>query len=186
MTPTRSSPRSATAGAADGEFWGVWAAEPPQFGPGGAAGRRHRRLRRRRHRRFRWLLDGVKPWCSGVGRCTHALVTARVDGKPRLFAVDLRHPGVTGSADAWVNAGMAATATGEVAFDAVPAVTVGGPRDYLDRPGFWHGGVGVVACLLGGSRGFTTSWPAPRPATANLTPWPTSGRWMRRWRTPGG
>lgn len=30
-----------------------------------------------------WLLDGVKPWCSGVDRCTHALVTARVDGRPR-------------------------------------------------------------------------------------------------------
>ena len=42
---------------------------------------------------------------------------------------------------------------GEVAFDAVPAVTVGGPRDYLDRPGFWHGGVGVAACWLGGVAG---------------------------------
>lgn len=138
---------------ADGEFWGVWAAEPP-----------HPVLEARRAADTGdsggadtdgsgWLLDGVKPWCSGVGRCTHALVTARVDGKPRLFAVDLRHPGVTGSADAWVNAGMAATATGEVAFDAVPAVTVGGPRDYLDRPGFWHGGVGVAACWLGGVAG---------------------------------
>lgn len=127
---------------ADGEFWGVWAAEPP-----------HPVLEARRDGSGGWLLDGVKAWCSGVGRCTHALVTARVDGKPRLFAADLRHPGVSGSADNWVNAGMAATATGEVAFDAVPAVTVGGPRDYLDRPGFWHGGIGVAACWLGGVSG---------------------------------
>ena len=138
---------------ADGEFWGVWAAEPP-----------HPVLEARRAADTGdsggadtdgsgWLLDGVKPWCSGVGRCTHALVTARVDGTPRLFAVDLRHPGVGGSTDKWVSAGMAATATGEVSFDAVPAVTVGGPRDYLDRPGFWHGGVGVAACWLGGVAG---------------------------------
>ena len=155
----------------DGEFWGVWAAEPP-----------HPVLEARRDPAASrgaasdtaasngaaadaatsdtadsesggWLLDGVKPWCSGVGRCTHALVTARVDGTPRLFAVDLRHPGAGGSTDKWVSAGMAATATGEVSFDAVPAVTVGGPRDYLDRPGFWHGGVGVAACWLGGVAG---------------------------------
>ncbi|MFD5869055.1 acyl-CoA dehydrogenase [Corynebacterium sp. NPDC060344] len=129
---------------ADGEFWGVWAAEPP-----------HPVLEARRDPAASgaWLLDGVKPWCSGVGRCTHALVTARVDGEPRLFAADLRHPGVTGTADKWVNAGMAATDTGEVTFDSVPAVTVGGPRDYLDRAGFWHGGIGVAACWLGGVAG---------------------------------
>lgn len=141
---------------ADGEFWGVWAAEPPHpvlearrdpAASGGAA------ADAADSEDGGWLLDGVKPWCSGVGRCTHALVTARVGGTSRLFAVDLRHPGVGGSADKWVNAGMAATATGEVSFDAVPAGTVGGPRDYLDRPGFWHGGVGVAACWLGGVAG---------------------------------
>jgi len=71
---------------ADGEFWGVWAAEPP-----------HPVLEARRDPAVSdgaaadaadsesggWLLDGVKPWCSGVDRCTHALVTARVDGRPR-------------------------------------------------------------------------------------------------------
>lgn len=125
----------------DGEFWGVWAAEPPH--PVVEASRAG----------DGWALDGVKPWCSGAGVCTHALVTARVDGSPRLFEVDLRHPGVSASADSWVNPGMADTATGEVSFASVPAETVGAPRDYLDRPGFWHGGVGVAACWLGGAAG---------------------------------
>jgi len=30
---------------------------------------------------------------------------------------------------------------------------VGGPRAYLDRPGFWHGGTGVAAVWAGGARG---------------------------------
>ncbi|WP_295629308.1 acyl-CoA dehydrogenase family protein [uncultured Corynebacterium sp.] len=140
---------------ADGEFWGVWAAEPPSpvLEARRTADSDLDSDPRSSSDSDGWLLDGVKPWCSGIGRCTHALVTARVDGRPRLFAVDLRHPGVSGSSESWVNAGMADTATGEVAFDSVPAVTVGGPRDYLDRPGFWHGGVGVAACWLGGVSG---------------------------------
>ncbi|MGL5444344.1 MAG: acyl-CoA dehydrogenase, partial [[Mycobacterium] stephanolepidis] len=32
-------------------------------------------------------------------------------------------------------------------------VPVGEPGQYLDRPGFWHGAMGVAACWLGGARG---------------------------------
>lgn len=124
-----------------GEFWGVWAAEPPrpvltarQVG-GGADGDR--------------VLDGVKAWCSGATVCTHALVTALDDDEPRLFAVDLRQPGVSARADGWANPGMAETGTTAVEFRGVRARTVGGRRSYLDRPGFWHGGIGVAACWLG-------------------------------------
>lgn len=131
-------------GAGPGEAWGVWAAEPPSP---------ELRARRDAEAPGGWLLDGVKPWCSGIGTCTHALVTARVDGAPRLFAADLGHPGVRGSTAGWATAGMAGSATGEVAFAAVPARTVGDPRDYLDRAGFWHGGIGVAACWLGGAAG---------------------------------
>ncbi len=122
---------------APGEFWGVWAAEPPQ--PVLAA----------RPTDDGWVLDGVKAWCSGAGACTHALVTARVDDHSRLFAVDLRLPGV-GIADGdWVHPGMAGAGTTSVAFEGVPARTVGDPSSYLDRTGFWHGGIGVAACWLG-------------------------------------
>ncbi len=52
----------------------------------------------------------------------------------------------------WRNAGMADSDTRSVQFTGVPAVAVGAPGEYLDRPGFWHGAVGVSACWLGGAR----------------------------------
>ncbi|MCD2146908.1 acyl-CoA dehydrogenase family protein [Gordonia paraffinivorans] len=127
-------------GVAPGEFWGVWAAEPP---------------RPRVDARLvdaRWQLSGVKPWCSGATVCTHALVTAHTDAGIRLFAVDLRAPGVSADTSGWHSPGMLTTDTGDVAFDAVPAEPVGGVGAYLDRPGFWHGGIGVAACWFGGAR----------------------------------
>jgi hypothetical protein len=38
-----------------------------------------------------------------------------------------------------------------VAFDGVAAEPVGPPDGYLERPGFWHGAIGVAACWLGGA-----------------------------------
>ncbi|GAB2909696.1 acyl-CoA dehydrogenase [Rhodococcus aerolatus] len=124
-----------------GQVWGVWAAEPPEpvlravpHGDG-------------------WRLHGTKAWCSGASSSTHALLTARTDDGPRLLDVGLDHPGVTPVPGTWPAVGMARSDSGHVAFDDVPAATVGGPRDYLDRPGFWHGAAGVAACWLGGAAG---------------------------------
>lgn len=122
-----------------GQWWGVWAAEPPQpvlTAERGADG---------------WRLQGTKAWCSGAGLCTHALLTARAGSQRPLFAVDLRRPGVSVDLSAWAADGMRRSATGAVTFDAVPAEPVGSPTGYLDRPGFWHGAVGVAACWLGGA-----------------------------------
>jgi len=124
-----------------GELWGVWAAEPPDAivtadGAGDAL-----------------VLDGVKAWCSGAGLCTHALVTARLgDGRRGLFAVDLGGGAVRPLEHTWRNAGMADSDTRSVEFVGAPAVPVGGPGDYLSRPGFWFGAIGVAACWLGGAR----------------------------------
>ncbi len=123
------------------QLWGVWAAEVPDAalvarGTGD-----------------RVLLDGVKAWCSGAGICTHALVTARIDDKRRgLFAVDLGDNRVQPLSSTWRNAGMADSDTRAVQFTGAPAVAVGAGGSYLDRPGFWHGAVGVSACWLGGAR----------------------------------
>lgn len=128
---------------AAGEWWGVWAAEPPA--PVVTA----------RPTADGWALDGTKAWCSGAGLCTHALVTVRVDDDRPLFAVDLRHPGVSVDVGPWKGAGMRRSATGNVTFAAVPAEPVtprGSPRAYLDRAGFWHGGAGVAACWFGGAQ----------------------------------
>ncbi|MFE7421817.1 acyl-CoA dehydrogenase [Rhodococcus sp. NPDC057529] len=124
--------------AGPGEFWGVWASEPPQP------------VLTARETAGGWRLDGTKAWCSGAAMCTDALVTARVDGESRLFAVDLHHPGVAPGFGGWHSPGMAATGTESVTFVDVPTRAVGIPGSYLNRAGFWHGGIGVAVCWFGG------------------------------------
>jgi alkylation response protein AidB-like acyl-CoA dehydrogenase len=119
---------------------GVWAAEPP----GGSVTATRTPAG--------WLLSGRKQWCSGARVLTAALVTATAEDGRRLFLVDLDHPGVAVDPAVWVNPGMAGSDTADVDLAAVPAVPVGGPRAYLDRPGFWHGGIGVAAVWAGGAR----------------------------------
>jgi hypothetical protein len=36
-------------------------------------------------------------------------------------------------------------------------VPVGGVGEYVERPGFWHGGIGVAAVWAGGARGVATT-----------------------------
>ncbi|MCV7056235.1 acyl-CoA dehydrogenase [Mycolicibacterium gilvum] len=126
---------------APGQWWGVWAAES-----GDEVVTAH-------DDGTRVLLDGTKVWCSGAGLCTHALVTARLStGERGLFAVDLAADGVRPLRSGWHTTGMAESDTRSVAFAMTPAVAVGAPGEYLTRPGFWHGAVGVAACWLGGAR----------------------------------
>ena len=127
------------------QLWGVWAAESSEA------------VLRARGEGDEVTLDGTKVWCSGAGICTHALVTARLDtergaGHRGLFAVDLSDPRVHPLPSNWRNAGMAESDTRSVQFHSAPAVAVGAPGEYLDRPGFWHGAIGVSACWLGGAR----------------------------------
>jgi alkylation response protein AidB-like acyl-CoA dehydrogenase len=125
------------------EVWGVWAAEPPfavltatpQDGP-------------------TWRLSGSKAFCSGAGLVTHALVTAESPDGPRMFAIALDDAGVTdGDGPAWQGAGMHRADTRTLDLRDVAGTPVGGAGDYVDRPGFWAGAVGVAACWLGGARG---------------------------------
>jgi alkylation response protein AidB-like acyl-CoA dehydrogenase len=125
-----------------GQLWGVWAAESSDAVltasniSGGA-----------------FTLSGTKVWCSGAGFCTNALVTARLDdGRRGLFAVAIVDPAVKALPTTWWNAGMAGSDTRPVQFTNAHAVAVGDPGDYLNRPGFWHGAIGVAACWLGGAR----------------------------------
>ncbi len=126
------------------QLWGVWAAEASDAvvtvrGAGDAL-----------------VLDGTKAWCSGAGLCTHALVSAHLtDGRRGLFAVDLSSDAVRPLEKTWRNAGMADSDTRSVEFTHAPAIPVGQPGDYLSRPGFWFGAIGVSACWLGGARAVT-------------------------------
>jgi alkylation response protein AidB-like acyl-CoA dehydrogenase len=123
------------------QLWGVWAADSPDA------------VLRAHGKGDEVTLDGTKVWCSGAGICTHALVTAHLGtGGRGLFAVDLSDPRVHPLPSNWRNPGMAESDTRSVQFHGAPAVAVGVPGEYLDRPGFWHGAIGVSACWLGGAR----------------------------------
>ncbi len=100
-----------------------------------------------------WALSGTKPWCSLADVLDGALVTAWVGDERRLFAVDLRQPGVEVVPGAWHARGLAEIPSGPVVFDGVPATPVGEPGWYLRRPGFEWGGIAVAACWYGGAVG---------------------------------
>jgi hypothetical protein len=125
------------------QLWGVWAAEAPQAVVSAGKGDDERTL-----------LTGIKAWCSGAAICTHALITARCDDNgPGLYAVDLSQDEVEVLADDWHNVGMRDSGTRSVRLSGAVGVPVGRPGEYLTRPGFWHGAMGVAACWFGGARG---------------------------------
>jgi alkylation response protein AidB-like acyl-CoA dehydrogenase len=120
----------------------VWASDGPSGRVRAVLGRRG------------WRLDGVKQYCSGLGIVDHALVTARGPDGNLLFLVPLDRPGITFDRSGWRTDALAATATGTVAIESIqlaPSHLVGDPGFYLERPGFWHGAVGVAACWAGGA-----------------------------------
>ena len=101
-----------------------------------------------------WRLDGMKQYCSGLGIVDHALVTARGPDGNLLFLVSLDRPGIAFDGSTWRTDALAATATGTVTIEDLrlpPSHLVGDPGFYLERPGFWHGAVGVAACWAGGA-----------------------------------
>jgi hypothetical protein len=123
-----------------GSVWGTWAAEPPfarvelSEGPEGVH------------------LNGRKAWCSGSDVVSHALLTAwNSAGQQCLVAVSMLAPGVQATKDGWHAVGMGRAASGDVLFQDTPAVLVGEPGSYLERPGFWQGGGGIAACWYGGA-----------------------------------
>ncbi len=124
-----------------GSTWGMWAAEPPNAKV------------RVRHDGHRWILDGRKAWCSGAAVVSHGLLTAWDEqDRQQLMAVQMDQAGITVTNTGWNAVGMAATGSVEVVFEGVSAIAVGAPGDYLARPGFWQGGIGIAACWYGAAQ----------------------------------
>ncbi|MFZ4895790.1 acyl-CoA dehydrogenase [Plantibacter sp. Mn2098] len=127
---------------AESSTWGVFASEGPASTvsavPSGSE----------------WILDGTKPWCSLGAVLSHALVTAATGGGGRrLFAVDLRQPGVTAHRGPWVARGLAEVVSAPITFSNARAEPVGPDGWYLRRPGFAWGGIGVAVCWWGAAIG---------------------------------
>lgn len=122
-----------------GGIWAVWAAEAP-----GA------RVQIAERQGSRVKLTGRKAWCSGALQVDHALVSAWDEqGRPQLVAISMADPCVQPSEQGWQAIGMAASASVEVELEGAYAQAVGGPGEYLSRPGFWQGGAGIAACWYG-------------------------------------
>jgi len=101
------------------------------------------------------FISGEKRFCSGATMVRSALVTVRTeDDEDALVLVDLGSPAVVIADPEWAGLGMRGPDTRTVRFDRAPVTARVGPsRWYLDRPGFWHGAVGVAACWMGGAEG---------------------------------
>ncbi len=111
------------------------------------------------------VITGTKPFASGLGVVTRALVTAvrstRTDpvatSAPLLVDVDVAPiPSIVTDVTGWSTPALAESATGSVRFDEHPvddADIVGAPGWYLDRVGFWHGACGPAACWAGAVAG---------------------------------
>lgn len=124
-----------------GSTWGMWAAEPPTA-----------KVRVRQDGQHS-ILDGRKAWCSGAAVVSHGLLTAWNEAdEQQLVAVPMDQSGVTVTDEGWHAVGMAATGSVEVVFSGATGVAVGGPGDYLARPGFWQGGIGIAACWYGAAQ----------------------------------
>jgi alkylation response protein AidB-like acyl-CoA dehydrogenase len=126
-----------------GVVMGVWAARRP--GAEVIATRHH----------DGWQLNGCKPWASGAGTLSHALVSATTASGDCLFEVPVDGAGVRIVPGTWPAVGMARSDSADVEFDIVVSqdARVGGPGWYVQRRGFWAGSVGVAACWLGGALG---------------------------------
>ena len=126
----------------EGALYGVWAAAGPD--PLVAE-----------HRTHGYRLRGVATWCTGVGIVDRALVTARLGATSVLVDVPVAEGRRARHAATWVSPAFAATNTSSLRFDLnIDANAVlGEAGDYLRRPGFWHGAMGVAACWAGGAHG---------------------------------
>ncbi|MBB5060528.1 alkylation response protein AidB-like acyl-CoA dehydrogenase [Granulicella aggregans] len=131
--------------AKEGEVYAVWASEVPAS---------PLRLTRADDGH---VLNGRKPFCSGIGLADRALITVG-DPEQLLVEVDLRvnQPYLEGDLTIWQTDAFRNTQTGSVTFSGVRVdadAKVGGPAWYLERPGFWHGACGPAACWAGGVAG---------------------------------
>lgn len=131
-------PEITAIGADCGSTWGVYAAHAPGMELAANEGRDG------------WTLSGTKPWCSLAGLLSHAVITAEVAGAGhQAFAVRLDPRRVSAVPTRWISRGLAGIPSGPIEVRDLPAVPLGRPGWYVQRPGFAWGGTGVAAVWYG-------------------------------------
>lgn len=121
-----------------------------------------------------WHLAGEVPWCSGAGLVNAALVAADHDGAAAIVAVSMSADDITLAPPDWQSPAFPDMDTRTVTFDVdLPGdALIGDGSWYLDRPGFWHGAVGVAACWAGAAAGLVErvrpTWRGEPHALAHL------------------
>ena len=122
-----------------------------------------------------WHLQGSKHWCSAATFARRALVTAQTaTGTGVLVLVDVADEGIQPQPSDWHSPAMASVDTRTVQFDLnVDTDCIVGIDDwYLNRPGFWHGAIGVAACWAGCADGIvkllSTNWKNDPHAVAHF------------------
>lgn len=153
--------RSAGRAPQDAAIYGVWASAGPTEAT---------RLDRRCQAETDWaatatVLNGTKPFASGLGLVTRALITAsdrrRAESATTVdvLLVDAdvtAHSSIVTDLTNWSTPALADSCTGSVRFTDHPvnaADVIGAPGWYLDRVGFWHGACGPAACWAGAAAG---------------------------------
>lgn len=130
----------AGAEAVPGALYGVWASRSQQTGVAARVDGDQVRL------------TGTLRFASGAGLIDRALIPVWFDTRThRLIDLDVaERPVQTGD---WRTSAMVASHTHTLRFDDVlaPAAAVGPENFYLQRPGFFPGGIGVAACWVGGA-----------------------------------
>ncbi|STD04205.1 Uncharacterized proteins, LmbE homologs [Dermatophilus congolensis] len=97
-------------------------------------------------------ISGTKTWCSLANHLTHALVTAtNPDNTTSLYAIALTDD-ITIDSHAWAARGLTHITTSTITCTDIPAIPIGPPNWYLERPGFTWGGIAVAAIWYGAAR----------------------------------
>ena len=99
----------------------------------------------------RWVLDGTLKFASGAGVVDRALVPVWPSPDVHVL-LDLEVRDWTFDTDAWRTRAMEQSRSHQVTLTGfvTDATEIGPPRFYLERPGFFPGGVGVAAVWTGG------------------------------------
>ncbi|MBC7529971.1 MAG: hypothetical protein H7318_00225 [Oligoflexus sp.] len=119
----------------------------------------------------RWQIRGDIAFASGIDAIDFAIVPVETDSGEYLFQIP-RATITSIDKSQWNASGMELSDTAWVTVEALlhDSNRMGSADFYLNRRGFWPGGIGVAACWLGGATGIFENWVKTSSAKAYKEP----------------